>query len=88
MVSQHKGVSTFIFLTSLIKYTTVQSQQLALPNEILAKASQRKIALKEFAAPYTDYLFSAGIENNIVISRSILNLARVQNAEKFFISTN
>lgn len=73
MVSQHKGVSTFIFLTSLIKHPAVQSQQLALPNEILSKASGHKIAVKEFTAPYSDYLS---------------HLTRVQNVEKFFISTN
>lgn len=74
MVSQYKTVSIFIYFIYLFFYSeAVQSQQLALPKQDFALVSEHKVMVNEFAARYSDYLFSSGIKDNIMSRRSILN---------------
>lgn len=72
MKTQCKTVFKFIFFTSFLFNIYVQSQQLALPKPDLPIVSEHKIKVDEFAARYSDYLFSSGIKNNIITRRSIL----------------
>ncbi len=56
MVSQYKSVCGFIFLNFLITFYKVQSQQLALPNQVLMIVSKNKITVNEFVARCSDYI--------------------------------
>ncbi len=73
MKIQCKTVFKFIFFTSFLFNTYLQSQQLALPNQNLAIIAEHKIKVNEFEACYGDYLFSSGLKDNIITSGSFLN---------------
>lgn len=73
MITQHKTGFKFIFFISFFINSFIQSQQLALPKQVLAIVSEHKITVNEFVDRYSDYLFSSGIKENIITRRSILN---------------
>ena len=73
MITQYRTVFKFIFFISFFINSFIQSQQLALPKQVLAIVSEHKITVNEFVDRYSDYLFSSGIKENIITRRSILN---------------
>jgi parvulin-like peptidyl-prolyl isomerase len=70
---QYKTVIVLLFLTSIINISKLKTQQLALPYSIIAKVGAQEIKFKEFKDRYTDYLFSSGVKDNIVVRRAVLN---------------
>lgn len=73
MKIQCKTVFTSGFFTSFLFKTHLQLKQLALPKQDLAIVSEHKITFNEFVSPYSDYLFSSSIKDNIIKCCSILN---------------
>ncbi|MCX6175464.1 MAG: peptidylprolyl isomerase [Ignavibacteriales bacterium] len=73
MASQYKTVSIFIFFILFFSFQSTHSQQLALPNSVISEIGTHKIYVKDFVNRYSEYLFSTGMKDNIVVRRSILN---------------
>jgi parvulin-like peptidyl-prolyl isomerase len=73
MIKHHKVVFKIIFFLSLINISIIQSQQLALPNKIIADVGTYKVSESDFKTRYSEYLFSTGSKDNIVTRRAILN---------------
>jgi parvulin-like peptidyl-prolyl isomerase len=73
MITQYKTVFKFIFFIAFFNNIFIQSQQLALPNQIISTVGTHQITAKDFVARCNDYIFSTGIKDNIVLRRSILN---------------
>lgn len=63
----------FIFFILFFITSLIQSQQLALPIQIVATVGTHQISVNDFVTRYSDYLFSSGIKDNIITRRSILN---------------
>ena len=68
-----KGDPKFIFFIIFFYNPLIQSQQLALPIQTIAAVGSHQISVNDFVTRYSDYISLAGIKDNIVTSRSILN---------------
>lgn len=73
MITQYKTVLKFIFFISFINISSNQSQQLALPNKIIAEVGSYQILDTDFKSRHSEYLFSTGTKDNIVTRKAILN---------------
>lgn len=73
MITQYRTVFKFIFFISFLNISYIQSQQLALPNQIISTVGTHKISVNDFTSRCSDYIFSTGIKDNIALRRSILN---------------
>ena len=60
----------FIIIFSCLSIFTFSQQG---DNQILATVGNHNITLSEFNERYTNYLFSAGVKDNIVVREAILN---------------
>ncbi|KAF0152742.1 MAG: PpiC-type peptidyl-prolyl cis-trans isomerase [Ignavibacteria bacterium] len=73
MIKQYKTVFTLICILTLLNNQVFQSQQLALPKNVIAEVGPTKIYTSDFLTRYSDYIFASGIKDNIVTRRAILN---------------
>ena len=73
MIKQYRTVFKFICIFLLLISHTFQSQQLALPKEVLAEVGTTKINTTDFVTRYSEYILASGIKDNIVTRRAILN---------------
>ena len=69
----YKSVFKFTFFLCLFVNTFLFSQKSFSDNKVLATVGTHKILVKDFTTRYSDYLFSTGIKDNIVIREAILN---------------
>lgn len=68
-----KNDRKYIFSITYFFKISIQSQQLALPIQIITAVVICQISINNFVARNSDYHFSSGIKNNIIASHSIVN---------------
>ncbi len=73
MVLQYKTVFKIASIFILLISPVLKSQKLALPKNAIAAIDTHEIFLDEFIIRYEDYLFSSGVNDNMVVRKSILN---------------
>ncbi|MCX6170119.1 MAG: peptidylprolyl isomerase [Ignavibacteriales bacterium] len=73
MKTQYKAGFKFILFILFFINSSLKSQQLALPNQVITSVGSHQITVKDFVTRCSDYIFSTGIKDNIVLRKSIMN---------------
>lgn len=83
-----KGDAGFIFLTTFFFNSLIQSQKLALPKQTIAAIGIHQVNVNDLVTQSGVYIFSAGIKDNSVTHRSVLNNVISNNKSKKYSVTH